>query len=154
MAEALVPIAGFRRHIDAELAKSKLEAAGLRCFIANGHADRIDFDWFLTGAEKEVKLLVRNADEAAAAAILEEDPENAQLALRQLFAESSEERCPRCGSLEIRKVGVSLFRASIAITLVALLLRQPFVLLLIGAPLLLPRDRRRCSECDHRWKER
>ena len=33
MAEQLVPVATFRRPIDAELAKSKLEAGGVRSFI-------------------------------------------------------------------------------------------------------------------------
>jgi len=154
MAEHLVPIATFSRHIDAELAKSKLEAEGVRCFIANGHADRINFDWCLTGATTQIKLLVRQADRALAQAILGEDPEQAQLALQQVFGEGNELRCPHCGSLEVRKQGVSAFRASIALMLVALLVGRPFILLLIGFPILFSWGRRRCADCGHRWKER
>jgi hypothetical protein len=154
MAEHLVPIATFSRQIDAELAKSKLEAEGVRCFIANGHTDRINFDWCLTGATSQIKLMVRKADQELAQAILAEDPEEARLALEQVFDESPEDRCPRCGSLEIRKQGVSAFRASIALMLVALLVGRPVILLLIGFPILFSWGRRRCADCGHRWKER
>ncbi len=151
MAEGLVAVATFSRHLDAELAKSKLEAEGLRAFLADGNIVRLN--WFLSGAVGGVKLLVREMDEARAATILNEDPRHAQAALREVFGDDPEELCIRCGSDEVRGQGSSAFRSSIALVLVALLLAQPFVLLLIGVPVLFYRRRRRCFECGLRWRE-
>ncbi len=150
MAEQLIPVAVFSRPIDAELAKTKLEAEGLYAFVADGN---FRMDWFLSGAMEGVRLLVRRIDEARARAILDEDPDQAQAALREVFEESDDERCPSCGSEDTRSRSGSAFRASLAISLAALILAQPIVLVLIGFPVLVFRRRRRCFDCGHQWRD-
>ncbi|MFQ5513247.1 MAG: putative signal transducing protein [Myxococcota bacterium] len=151
MGEPLVPVAVFSRSIEAELARTKLEAAGLHAFIADGHLVRIN--WLLSGAVGGVKLLVPRSDEERAIAVLHESPDGARVALREVFEDDGEELCPRCGSEETRGQSGSSFRVAIAITLAALLLAQPIVLLFVGLPVLFYRRRRRCFDCGHRWRE-
>jgi len=152
MAEQLVPIASFTRPIEAELAKSKLEAGGVRGFIESGAITRTNPVFLGTGGE--TNLLVRVADRARSLAILEEDPIEAQAALREVFDDIERDGCPRCGSSEIRTQAYSTLTLGIALLLVGLLLRVPSPLLLVLLPLFLFRRRRyRCFDCAHRWWE-
>ena len=153
MAEQLIPVATFRQPIEAELAKGKLEAEGVRCFIEDGSLARIN--WFLSGAVGETKLLVREADRVLSMEILEEDPEQAEAALRTVFEGTDSNGCPLCGSPEIRAEGYPTLTILIALLLVGLFLRVPMLLLLVVLPLLFFRRRRyRCFDCEHRWKKR
>ena len=152
MAEQLIPIATFARPIEAELAKSKLEAGGVRSFVEHGTIARLN-PVFL-GSGGETKLLVREVDRARSLAILEEDPTQARAALREVFADMDRDGCPRCGSAEI-SAGYSTLTFVIALLLVGLFLRVPTLLLVLLVPLLFFRRRRfRCLDCAHRWWER
>ncbi len=153
MAEQLLPVATFRRPIDAELAKSKLEAGGVRSFIEQASITRIN-PVYVSGAD-ETKLLVRAADRARSLAILEEDPAEARAALRKVFDDLDSDGCPRCGSSEIRLGRYSSWTIVLALLLVGILLRVPRLLLLLLFPLLIFRRRRaRCYDCQHRWWEK
>jgi len=154
MGEPLVVVGKFTRHIDAELAKSKLAAAGLHCFVSEAQMDRIHFDWALTGTTPRSLVLVRKIDEEIARTVLHESPEDAARALSEMFEETDESGCPMCGSNELRRSGVSLLRASVVIMMVALMLGKPFFLLLIGFPVFLFRGEKACRVCGHRWKSR
>ncbi len=152
MAEQLVPIASFSRPIDAELAKSKLEAGGVRSFVEGGSIARINP--VLVGGG-ETKLLVRTADRVRSLAILDEDPTDAHAALREVFADLDHDGCPRCGSSEIRPQGYSSWTFVIALLLVGLLLRVPAAFFVLLVPFLFFRRRRyRCFECEQRWWDR
>ncbi len=153
MAEQLLPIATFRRPIDAELAKSKLEAGGVRSFIEHASITRIN-PVYVSGAD-ETKLLVRAADRTRSLAILEEDPAEARAALRKVFDDLDSDGCPRCGSSEVRFGRYSTWTIVLALLLVGILLRVPRLLLLLLLPLLFfRRHRARCSDCQHRWWEK
>ena len=151
MAESLIPIATFSRHIEAELARSKLEAEGLPAFVADSNIVRLN--WFLSGAVGGAKVLVRAQDESRALEILQEDPQSAQEALREVFGDDLEDRCPQCGSSETRTQSAAAFRAAIALIAVALMIGRPVLLLLMPLPVIFYRRRRRCFDCGLRWRE-
>ncbi len=149
MAEELVPIASFSRPVDAELAKSKLDAGGVRSFVEGGTIARIN-PVLMGGGE--TKLLVRAADQVRSLAILEEDPTDAHAALREVFTDLDHDGCPRCGSTEVQPQGYSTWTFVIALVLVGLLLRVPMPLFVLAVPFIFIRRRRfRCSECEQRW---
>src|SRR3990172_4296043 len=100
MAEALVAVATFSRPADAELARGRLEAEGLRAFVADAHVVRMN--WLLSQAVGGVKLMVPASEEAMAMAILNEGSSGASDALHEVFPDVETERCPRCGSEEVR----------------------------------------------------
>ena len=151
VAEELIPVKTYSRPIEAELARSKLEAEGLRCFIADGNIVRLN--WYLSGAVGGTKLLVRAADRAHALEILDEDPAQAEEALREIFGDMEGSGCPRCGSDEVRPQRHTAVTVVIVFLCVGLLLGQPLLFLLMGLPVLLPRPKRtRCLDCGHRWK--
>ncbi len=152
MAEQLVPIASFSRPVDAELAKSKLDAGGVLSFVEGGTIARIN-PVLVSGGE--TKLLVRAVDRARSLAILEEDPREARSALREVFSDLDHDGCPRCGSTEIGPQGYSTWTFVLALLLVGLLLRVPAPLFVFLVPFIFFRRRRfRCYECEQRWWDR
>jgi len=58
----------FRDFLEAQLAKTMLDAAGIPCFLADEHTVRMD--WFYSNAIGGVKLWVNEEDAEAAAALL------------------------------------------------------------------------------------
>jgi predicted RNA-binding Zn-ribbon protein involved in translation (DUF1610 family) len=134
MAGGLVTIAQFRDLPEAGLAKSKLESAGITCFLDNEFT--IGANWLYSNALGGVKLNVPEENAEEAKAILEETTET-------IASEESEEHledsaCPICGATEIETKNYT--RKFAALTL------------LVSLPLLLFWKRYRCKSCGHRWK--
>jgi hypothetical protein len=73
MEEKLVTIATFGNTVEANLAKNRLEAAGIRAFLADG--DTADMAWQLTSAIGGIKLQIPEGDEEVALALLEKPQE-------------------------------------------------------------------------------
>jgi hypothetical protein len=73
MDEKLVTIATFGNTVEANLAKNRLETAGIRAFLAD--ADTADMAWQLTSAIGGIKLQIPEGDEQVALALLEKPQE-------------------------------------------------------------------------------
>lgn len=70
----LVTIRSFWNLLDAELAKGRLEASGIECFLSDDNMVRMD--WFNANALGGVKLRVDANNVEAANGVLEENLEN------------------------------------------------------------------------------
>jgi len=124
--EPLVTIASFGTGLQADILASRLEADGIECFIAD--AETIGANGLLAGAVGGVKVQVRESQRTRAAAILE-----------TTTSRTVAPPCPRCGSREVQRKGLSLLvGALIAVTLGVLALFFPVYWT--------------CLSCKHRWK--
>lgn len=134
MAGGLITVAQYRDLTEAGLAKSKLEAAGITCFLDNEYT--IGANWLYSNALGGVKLNVPEENAEEAKAIIEETTEPVeQEEAEGLLPESA---CPACGAAEIETKNYT--RKFVALTL------------LISLPLFLFLKRYRCKSCGHRWK--
>jgi rubredoxin len=134
MAGRLVTIAQYRDLPEAGLAKSKLEAMGITCFLDNQYT--IGINWLYSNALGGVKLNVPEEDAAEATALLGEDA--GPMASGEAEGFPPDSACPVCGATEIETK--NLTRKFAAITL------------LVSLPLFLFWKRYRCKRCGHRWK--
>ena len=96
MAE-LVTLWRYRDLPEALVAKSKLDSAAVRCFLADENLVRLY--WFISNFIGGIKLNVRPADEATARKLLDEP------ILEGLYVQGvglyEQPRCPKCGSLDV-----------------------------------------------------
>src|SRR5258707_1016358 len=69
MDDKLITIATFGNAVEANLAKNRLETAGIRAFLAD--EDTVDMAWQLTGAVGGIKLQIPEGDEEVALSLLE-----------------------------------------------------------------------------------
>jgi hypothetical protein len=135
MADRLVTIAQYRDLPEAGLAKSRLEAAGITCFLDNEYT--IGINWLYSNALGGVKLNVPEENAEEAKAIIEEvaEPTTAPEESEELLPDSV---CPNCGATEIETKNFT--RKFAALTL------------LTSLPLFLFLKRHHCKSCGHRWK--
>jgi hypothetical protein len=120
----LVTIRKFQELLDASLAKSSLESAGLACFLK---------DEYTIGHVVEVNLQVPRADVEAAKAILDQPiPESFEVDGVGSFEQP---RCPVCGSLDVDSEELIQVRDSRRLRL--------------GPPG--PPNAWKCKACRHEW---
>ena len=143
MSDELVTIRNFAFGADpvgeAELARLKLEVAGIPCFLSG--RELAAMDWFYVGANRGVQLQVKRSDAEQALAVLGSEP----AAGPQHVMESQEAdeavtpSCPRCHSdlVYSERFSRRVFYVS---------------LLLLGFPLLWGRSHYHCDDCGHTWK--
>jgi len=125
-AEPLVTVAAFDTPLKASILASRLEAEGIECFVAD--AETIAIHGLLSNALGGVKVQVRESEAPRAAVIA-----------RQAGSQAPRRPCPRCGSTNVGRKGLSLPLAILAVlTLGVLALFFPVEL--------------QCSECRHRWR--
>ena len=125
--ERLVTIAAFDTPVKASILASRLEVEGIECFIAD--EETIAAHGLLAGAVGGVKVQVRESDAPRAAETV-----------RQVAPPATGSRtCPRCGSTETCRKGLSL---PMAIGLV----------MTLGLLALLFTPRWRCNPCSHEWE--
>ena len=124
---------------EAELARIKLEAKGIRCFLAGKNF--ISMYWLLSGADRGIKLQVRESDAEKALEILGTDT---HLGLNEtedkdMKPEAINPPCPNCGSNSIKYKGFSakLFYLGI---------------LFFRFPLPFLRRKYKCKRCGKIWK--
>jgi DNA-directed RNA polymerase subunit M/transcription elongation factor TFIIS len=124
---------------EAELARIKLESAGISCFLAG--REFASMYWFSSGANQGVKLQVRRSDAERALAVLGPEPTapGQEIEPEAGADESVTPSCPRCHSTEVTYERFS---------------RRFFYLslLVLGFPLLWGRHRYRCDRCGYTWK--
>jgi hypothetical protein len=137
---ALVTLRSYRDPIDAELAKTQLESAGIPAVVVDQYL--ISIQWLYSGALGGVKVKVEESDLGIAREVLREDrttdlssiPESQQTQL------ADGDRCPMCGSSEVDRSRVQRNAAAISLAL--------------GLPLVAWRHRWICRACNHSWKRR
>ncbi|WP_343581774.1 DUF2007 domain-containing protein [Acinetobacter sp.] len=116
---------------EAQIAKTQLEAAGIPARIENEHT--INMDWLYSNALGGVRLLVPDRY-----------LEQAQALLAQDFSQELElefglsERCPQCGSTDIKPYTEGKRPAYL-------------VFLLLGFPLFSYKHGTKCQKCQHFW---
>ena len=158
MSDELVTIATYMTPLEADLAKLRLEAAGILSFVQDQNAASMNAAFNLFG-NMGVRLQVRAEDEEEAIRVLSEDPEEDYFEENEFEpepvpksepVESSPESdpvepvivgraCPQCGSDRT----ASAYNLSFS----------QFVLsvLMLGIPLFFFRKKTHCSRCGHSW---
>ena len=133
---ALVTLARFRDPLDAELARARLEGAGIDAVILDQHLTGIN--WFYSLALGGVRVQVEASDLDAARRALRED-HSADLAdiPESRLPGDGDDGCPRCGSTRIR---ARVQRPAAALALAT------------GLPLAPWRRLWTCEACGHHWE--
>lgn len=139
----MITVGEFNDIASASVARSKLEAAGIHCFLANEHIMRVQ--WLYAHAVGGLRLQVAQRDEAAARSLLAE-PSVSEEELTSQALEwqpddhyyKAERACPACGSTNIKEETV----------------KKPFRLLglLFYMPMPLEVKSCRCEICGHTWR--
>ncbi len=144
MPDELVTIANFAFTADpvsqAELAKIKLEAEGIECFLSGKNF--IGIHWLCSAVAGGVKLQVRQSDAQRALKTLQTGEKvNIKALDDDLAPEPISGLCPECHSddIEYRRFSRTAFYLGI---------------LFFRVPLPLPRKSYKCNDCGHTWKER
>ena len=126
---------------EAELARIKLESAGIPCFLAD--LEFTSMYWLSSAANHGVKLQVKHSDVERALEVLGPEPAAPDRQTEPPAGADADEfgepPCPRCHSEEVEYERFSrrFFYVS---------------LLLLGFPLLWGRGRYRCERCGYAWK--
>ena len=136
MSERLIRIAAFTHVIDAYLLKTRLESAGIDCFIADDNT--ILVNWLYSTAIGGVKVKVRSSDAEHALEILREAPVEV-VASGDMADEEAEFLCPRCNSEDTFVPGFSRTFAYVS-------------WLFLGFPIPYLNRKWHCFACSHRWK--
>jgi hypothetical protein len=100
MAENIIVLDSFYEPLAAHLARTKLEAAGIPCFLTNENL--VSLNRMYSPVAGGVRLHVYQRDAAQAAELLREPPVmRAEPGGLAEPAATETERCPRCGSSEV-----------------------------------------------------
>lgn len=135
MPHKLVTIAQFRDLPEAGLAKSRIESAGITCFLENEFT--IGANWLYSNALGGVKLKVLEEDAEKAKEVIGEGDSGA--CPHETNQESlSESVCPKCGGTEIETNNLTRKFAAMS--------------LLTSLPVFFFFKRYRCHKCGFRWK--
>lgn len=97
-----ITVACYREPSMAELAKSKLVAEGIECELVDEQT--IAINWLWSDLLGGVKVRVPEAQAAEARMLLGDGEAEVAEAIEAESAAVAEERCPRCGSLEVHHV--------------------------------------------------
>ena len=128
MTENLVIIGRYSTPYEANMVKSQLESAGIPAFVADEHT--VGMNWLYSNALGGVKVQVPESLASEAQSILATESEPTP--------ELGAETCPKCGNNNTED---SLDKRGSFLTWA-----------LLGLPLLLPAEKKRCNECSHRWR--
>ncbi len=122
---------------EAELARIKLEANGIQCFLLGKHF--ISTYWLSSGADRGIKLMVKQSDADRAKEILKADKNLDAQKVKEMPAETIDQTCPSYGSEDIEYETFS---------------RKCFFLgiLLFRFPLPFLKKKHRCKNCGKIWK--
>jgi DNA-directed RNA polymerase subunit M/transcription elongation factor TFIIS len=135
-ADSLITVATFSQAVEAHIAKGRLEAEGIDCFIADENI--VNMNWLYSNAVGGVKLRVREPDVKRALEIMKPGAVEAETTAKVIGDEVGV-RCPKCNSDDVyyEKYSKGLFFWS---------------WLLVGVPLPFLRRKWRCTKCGYHWK--
>jgi hypothetical protein len=137
----LVTVATFNDPLEAQLARGKLESAGVRSTLADDNL--VAMDWYYTNAVGGVKLQVMPADMPAAREALAEvraarSERESQGSVDEPM-EAGETVCPKCGSPDVYYERFSRKLAFLS-------------MLLLRVPLPFLKQKWTCEACGHTWE--
>lgn len=137
MEETLVQIATFTLPHEAYLCKTRLEAEGIECFLANDTDPYAGVFLITMGG---VRLKVKASDAERALSILEEGPIEAESIKDAEVEYGVAQRCPNCGSPNLKSADLPL--------------RLFFLgLLSFGWPFPYIKRDWKCKDCGYQWKK-
>lgn len=129
MTENLVTIGRYSTPYEANMVKSQLESAGIPAFVADEYT--VGMNWLYSNALGGVKVQVPESLASEAQNILASETEPSET------CESDAINCPVCKSINTEDF---------------LDKRNSFLTwMLLGLPLLLPTEKKRCNNCGYRW---
>jgi hypothetical protein len=136
MSDTLVTVASFDEPYKANIAKAKLESAGIKCFLSGENF--VATYWLYSLADGGIKLKVKEADSITASEVL---ARKETLSDTQLPSDLGEYDliCPKCRSENIEYERYSWKMAMMSI----LLFRLPVTWL---------KEEYKCLDCGHVWK--
>jgi hypothetical protein len=133
----LVTIKSYRDGVDAELARARLEGAGISSVIADKYLASIQ--WLYSRAIGGIKVKVDETDVERALAVLAEDRSGDLSHMPQSdYSDASTDLCPKCGSIEFHASRVQRNAAALS--------------LLTSLPLIAWRRHWVCDACGEVWK--
>lgn len=136
MSDDLITLWRYRDLSEALIARSKLDAEGFDCFLADDNAIRLN--WFWSNALGGVRLRVREDEgEAALSVLAQEIPET--FTAEEVGEEYQQPACLKCGSMDVDFETMHRGVALLALWALAL-------------PLPIPANSWKCEDCGHRWK--
>ncbi len=123
----------------AELARARLDAEGIYCYLANRHM--ISIDWSYSNALGGILLQVREDDEQTALEIISEDQSSVLTEIEDTFPSiEAEDYCTRCGSANLDYYNIDKKFGALS--------------LLLGFPIMFFfRKRYKCNACGHIMKQ-
>jgi transposase-like protein len=134
-APAPVLIRRYRDLLDASMAKSIFDSAGIEGSLIDDNIVRID--WFYSNLVGGIKLMVRQEDAEEALKLLDEAaPEKFAL---DGTSEYTQPRCPKCDSMDVSLDGLDR--------------RASYASLFFSLPIPVTQKGWKCHACDHSWKE-
>jgi len=139
MADRLITIANFNEPLEANLAKIKLESAGIKCFLLGENFTATY--WLASFADRGVKLQVKETEAKRALEILE-TKEGQRLKKdeeKDLTTETYDLLCPKCHSENIEYEKFSRKAAF-------------FSILFFRFPLPILKKSYKCRDCGYVWE--
>lgn len=118
------------------MARAKLEADGIECFLADENMIRLN--WFQSDALGRLRLQLLQENAVAAMEVLAAEIP-AGFSAEEIGEEYNQPRCPNCGSLDVNFQEYS--KLSLAI------------LWLFALPVPIFKNRWKCEDCRKEWKE-
>lgn len=129
--DPLVTVARFQHVLQAHVARTKLEAAGIGAFVADENI--VTVNWLWVNLVGWVRLQVRQSDATRARRVLARQPYDPR-------RRKSNPRCPQCRSFDV-------YYARYAMRWVYL------TFLILRMPLPIPKRKWICRNCGYEWKE-
>ena len=135
----LVTVATFSYPTQAYVPKARLEAEGIRVFLADEQT--ITMNWLYSNAIGGVKLQVREPDVERALEILNQEPTGTKTTDAKPAEEEQRRECPRCHSTTVRYQKYSTRLAFVS-------------LLILNFPIPFLKKKWKCLDCGYEWKSK
>jgi hypothetical protein len=137
VADEIITLWRYRDFPEALVARAKLEADGIECFLADENMIRLD--WFRSDALGRLRLQLRQENAEAAMEILAQEIP-AGFSAEEIGEEYNQPRCPNCGSLDVS------FQEYNKLTLL--------IFWFLALPIPIYKNCWQCEDCQEEWKEK
>jgi hypothetical protein len=136
VADAIITLWRYRDLPEALVARAKLEADGIECFLADENIIRLNWFWSNAFGRLKLQRLQENA-EAAMEVLGQEIPPS--FSADEIGEEYIQPRCPNCASLDIG------FQEYSKLTLA--------IFWVLALPIPIFKNRWKCEDCGQEWKQ-